>query len=283
MLDTLGVSTEETMETVSTVTKIIEGINFEVILRVLLLFVACLVVMKVILTLLDQSFKRLDVEKSLHNFVHAALRVVLWLLTICLVLGSVGVEMTSIIAVLSVAGLAVSLAIQGSLSNLAGGIQVLISKPFKADDYVDAGSVSGIVVDVGLVYTRLRTLDNKIISVPNGEISSEKIVNYSAASSRRVDLVFSTSYDAQANDVKRAILSVIHRHDMILDDPAPFVRVSAYQDSCIDYVVRVWCETANYWDVYFDLMEQVKVAFDDSGIEMTYNHLNVHMIQQVTK
>ena len=280
MLDALGVDTEGTAETVSTMTKIISDIDFDAILRCLILFVACLVVMKVILSLVDRSFQKLDVEKSLGTFVHAALRVLLWLLTICLVLGSVGVEMTSIIAVLSVAGLAVSLAIQGSLSNLAGGIQVLVSKPFKAGDYVDAGSVSGIVTEVGLVYTRLCTLDNKIVSVPNGEISSERIINYSAAPNRRVDLVFSTCYDAKPDNVKMAVWKVLDRHPLVLKDPEAFVRVSGYQDSSIDYTVRAWCETANYWDVYFDLMEQVKASFDASGVEMTYNHLNVQMIEK---
>ena len=175
-------------------------------------------------------------------------------------------------------GLAITLAVQGSLSNLAGGIQVLVSKPFKADDYIEVGSVGGTVAEVGLVYTKLRTIDNKIISIPNGQISGEKIVNYSTEEKRRVDLTFNTSYDDAPERVTACIRDVIGAHPKAFFTPEPFVRVSAYQASSVEYTVRVWCATEDYWALYFDLLEQVKAAFDRAGIEMTYNHLNVHMV-----
>lgn len=277
MLLTLTPSGEETEEAINAFTAAVKGMDLSRLLILVALFVACLVAMKVLLGLLDRTFRRLEVEKSLHVFVRAALRVVLWMITLCVVLGYLDIPMTSLVAVLSIAGLAVTLAIQGTLSNLAGGIQVLMSKPFKADDYIDAGAVSGTVVEVGLAYTKLRTPDNKVISIPNGQMAGEKIVNYSTAEQRRVDLVFTASYDDEIEKVIACIQTVIRAHPMALKEPEPFVRVSAYGDSSIEYTVRVWCATADYWILYFDLMEQVKTAFDSNGIEMTYPHLNVHV------
>ena len=191
-----------------------------------------------------------------------------------------GIEMTSLIAVLSVFGIALSLAIQGSLSNLAGGIQVLASKPFKAGDYIEAGSLSGSVVEVGLVYTKLCTPDNKIISIPNGTISGQTIVNYNTQAQRRVDLTFNTSYEDKPGEVIACIKAVAAAHPKALSEPVPFARLSAYRDSSVEYTMRVWCATADYWDLYFDLLEQVGAAFEERGIELTYNHLNIHMVDR---
>lgn len=274
-----SISPEEAEETIQTVTGFFSDLNLQKIITIILLFVGCMVAMKIILKVTDRAFRKLEVEKSLHTFLHAALRVILWLITVCIVLDYVGVPMTSLVAVLGVIGLAVSLAIQGTLSNLAGGIQVLVSKPFKAGDFVEAGGVSGTVKEVGLAYTKLNTIDNKVISVPNGQISSEKIINYTTAEQRRVDLKFDASYDAPAEQVLAAIKGVISAHPKALFTPEPFVRVSAYKDSSIEYSIRVWCATADYWDLYYDLLEQVKKAFDERGIEIPYNHLNVHLIQ----
>lgn len=273
-----NISPEEAEETIQTVTGFFSDLNLKKIITIVLLFVGCLVVMKVVLKITDRAFQRLEMEKSLHTFIHAALRVILWLITLCIVLDYVGVPMTSLVAVLSVVGLAVSLAIQGTLSNLAGGIQVLVSKPFKAGDFVEAGGVSGTVKEVGLAYTKLSTFDNKVISVPNGQISTEKIINYSTAEQRRVDLKFDTSYEDNPEQVIAVIKAVIGAHPKALFTPEPFVRVSAYKDSSIEYIIRVWCATTDYWDLYYDLLEQIKKAFDQAGIEIPYNHLNVHVI-----
>ena len=275
-----NITPEDAEETIQTVTGFFNDLNLQKIITIILLFVGCMVVMKVILRLMDRAFVRLEMEKSLHTFIHAALRVILWLITLCIVLDYIGVPMTSLVAVLGVIGLAVSLAIQGTLSNLAGGIQVLVSKPFKAGDYVEAGGVSGTVKEVGLAYTKLSTVDNKVISVPNGQISAEKIINYTTAEQRRVDLKFNASYDDPPERVIAAIKGVVGAHPKALFTPEPFVRVSAYQDSSIEYTVRVWCATEDYWDLYYDLLEQVKQAFDQAGIEIPYGHLNVHLIQE---
>lgn len=275
-----NLSPEDAEETIQTVTGFFNDLNLKKVITILLLFAACMVVMKVVLRFTDRAFGRLEVEKGLHTFLHAALRVLLWLITVCIVLDYIGVPMTSLVALLGVLGLAVSLAIQGTLSNLAGGIQVLVSKPFKAGDYVEAGGVGGTVKEVGLVYTKLATVDNKVISVPNGQISGEKIINYSTAECRRVDLKFETSYDDPAGEVISCIREVIRAHPKAHAQPEPFVRASAYLASGIEYTVRVWCATADYWDLYFDLLEQVKAAFDARGIQIPYNHLNVHLIRE---
>ena len=268
-------------EVVNAFTKFFQAPNLWLrVLYVVLLLAVCLIVMKLLMSVLNRALDRLNIEKGLHTFIKSVVKILLWFVTIIIVLGYVGIEVTSLIALLSVIGLAISLAIQGTLSNLAGGIQVLVSKPFKAGDYIETDSVSGTVSEIGLVYTKIKTYDNKMIMIPNGQISSAKITNYTAEERRRVDLKFNTSYDAPVELVKETIQSVIRSHPKALRDPAPFARVSAYQDSSIEYAVRVWCATEDYWTLYSDLLEQVKAAFDQNGIEMTYNHLNVHMIRE---
>ena len=280
MLTDLSIPAEQTEEALETFAGILQNMDLKRVLAVLLLLAACMVVMRVLLRLLDRTFQRLEVEKSLYTFARAALRVVLWLITLCVVLGYMGIEMTSLIAVLSVLGLALSLAIQGTLANLAGGIQLLVSKPFKAEDYIDAGAVSGTVVEVGLVYTRLRTVDNKIISIPNGTVSGQTITNYNTQPQRRGDLQFYASYSDPPAKVSACIRAVAEAHPKALKEPEPFVRLSGYKDSSIEYTLRLWCKTADYWELYFDLLEQIGAAFGREGIEMTYQHLNVHVLEE---
>ena len=244
------------------------------------LLVCCIVVTKILTAIVDRAIVRFHVEKSLHAFIRTAVKILLWFITVVVVLSFLGIDPTSLIAVLSVVGLAVSLAIQGTLSNLAGGMLILATKPFKVGDYIEAGGVSGTVMEIGMVYTKMQTVDNKTIFVPNGEISAEKITNYNAQTQRRVDLKFSVSYDAPLELVKNTLGQVVRGHQMVLTEPEPLIRVNAYNDSSIEYIVRAWCATENYWDVYFDLMEQAKAAFDRGGIEMTYNHLNVHILEK---
>ena len=272
-----NITAEDAEETIQSVSGFFNNLSLQKLVTIVLLFVGCMVAMKIILKLVDRAFIRLEIEKGLHTFVHAALRVILWLITLCIVLDYIGVPMTSLVALLGVLGLAVSLAIQGTLSNLAGGIQILVSKPFKAGDYVEAGGVGGTVKEVGLAYTKLATVDNKVISIPNGQISGEKITNYSSEEKRRVDLVFGVSYDSDSRQVISCIKEVVGAHPKALFTPEPFVRMSALKDSSIEYTVRVWCATVDYWDLYFDLLEQIKAAFDQNGIEIPYNQMDVHV------
>lgn len=253
------------------------GLSLSKVLSIVILAACCVLIIKVIQHFLNRILARGKIEKSLHSFLRNSVNILLWFLFVLILASALGIDVTSLVAVLSVAGLAVSLAVQGSLSNLAGGIQVLTAKPFKVGDYIETNSVSGTVREIGMAHTKLVTVDNKLIYIPNSEIAGAKIVNYNPEARRRVDLVFSASYDDPTEKVVAAIRGVIDAHPKALKDPEPFVRLSAFQDSCIAYTVRVWCETENYWDLYFDLLEQVRDAFDRQGITMTYPHLNVHI------
>lgn len=257
------------------------ALTAERVITAVITLVVCLVVIQVLLRILNRFLERSKIERTLHSFIRSITRVLLYFLTILIVVGSLGIDVTSLVALFSVVGLALSLALQGTLSNLAGGIMLLVTKPFLVGDFVEIGAHSGTVLEINLVYTQLNTLDNKRVSIPNSEVSSGRVVNYSTEGCRRVDLTVSASYDAPVDTVKKALMEAVERQEKVLDKPAPpFVRLLSYGDSAIEYVVRVWCATGDYWDVYFDLQEEFKRSFDRHGIEMTYPHLNVHMMKE---
>ena len=254
--------------------------TLEKLLTTLALLIVCLIIIKIILALVDRSFRHLNLDNSLKAFLRSGIKILLLFLMLLIVMGSLNIPVTSLVAVLSVVGLALSLAIQNLLSNVAGGLQLLSTKPFTVGDFIDAGGVSGTVSETGMFYTKLKTVDNKLVQVPNSQIAGEKIINYSSEENRRVDIKISASYEAPIETVKAAILQVLGEHPKTMATPEPLVRVNNYGASAIEYVVRVWCANADYWDVYFDVMEGIKTAFDRAGIEMTYDHLNVHMIDE---
>lgn len=274
-----GVDTETAEETIGQIDQIFKNFSWEKALILVGLLVACTVVIKVLMKLIGRTMERAGLDRGVRTFLHSGMEVILWLVAICVLLGYLGVPMTSLVAVLGVLGLAISLAVQGTLSNLAGGIMLLTARPFSAGDFVEAGGVSGTVNEIGLVYTKLNTVDNKTIFVPNGEISGKTIVNYTAADKRQLELKFAVSYDAPQETVKRCIAKVVGEHSLTLPTPEPLIRVSAYQASSVEYVLRVWCATKDYWNIHYDLLEQVKGAFDAAGVEMTYDHLNVHLMK----
>ena len=271
------VSTEEVTENISKLHTVLSAINVRQVITCVLLVVICVAGIKILMRLLDRLLENGRVEKTLHGFLRTGTRIVLIFIAILLVAGELGLDVTSLIALLSVAGLAVSLAVQNALANLAGGIQLLISKPFKVGDYIDIGGISGTVQEINMIHTRLSTPDNKVIFVPNSDVSAARLTNFSANENRRVDLVFSASYDAPAQQVLEVLRDMVEKHPLALQEPAPFIRLSAYKDSCIEYTLRVWSHSANYWDLYFDLLEEAKIRFDAAGIEMTYPHVNVHI------
>jgi len=256
------------------------NISLTLIIKVLFTILVCLVAVKVITNILGRMLSKSRLEHTLSNFIGSILKVVLYFIAILIVLSTLGVDVTSLVALLSVAGLAVSLALQNTLSNLAGGIQLLVTKPFVAGDFVEAGANSGKVEQVGLAYTTLITADNKVVHVPNSDIAADRIINYNVRGTRRVELKVTASYDAPIQTVKDAIGRLIAADGRIHADPAPFVRVSNYGSSSIEYTIRVWCEAGDYWGVYFDLMDAMKPAFDAAGVEMTYDHLNVHVVEK---
>ncbi len=256
------------------------NISLTMVIKVLFTVVCCLIAVKVMGGLIARVLDRSRLETTLSRFIQSMLRVVMYFLAILIILGSLGVDVTSLIALLSVAGLAVSLALQNTLSNLAGGIQMLLTKPFHAGDYVEAGANSGTVQAVGLAYTVLVTPDNKVIHVPNSDIAAARIINYNGKDTRRVEVKVTASYDSPIQTVKDTISALIAADGRIHADPAPFVSVSNYGPSSIEYTVRVWCAAGDYWGVYFELMNQLKPAFDAAGVEMTYDHVNVHIVDK---
>ncbi len=213
------------------------------------------------------------VRSFLSSFSVIALYVVLFI-TVAMILG---IPTTSFIAALASCFAAIGLAMQGALSNFAGGIMILLFHPFKVGDYISAPDAEGTVVDVSLVYTILRTSDNKKITVPNGTLTNSVVKNYSAEKTRRVDLTFSTAYECDMAKVKGILTKIVTSHPQVLSHPAPFVRLSEHADSALTYTVRAWCATEDYWDVYYDLLESVKDEFDRNDISIPYPQLDVHI------
>lgn len=242
--------------------------------------VACVVAIRILVGLADRALARTKMDPGIRTFLRSGLKVILWMVALCVLLGYLGVPMTSLVALLSVLGLALSLAIQGTLSNLAGGIMLLTAHPFSAGDFVEAAGVSGTVQEVGLVYTKLFTTDNKVVYIPNGEISAKTLTNYNGNPTRRVELLFSLSYEADPEAARKVLTGLVEAHPLVLSDPEPLIRVNAYGSSAVEYVVRAWCATDDYWTVRFDLLEQARPALEAAGIEMTYDHLNVHVVEK---
>ena len=241
---------------------------------------AGLLVVKLLLKLLDRALYRSQLDGTLKKLLHSLLKGALLFVTVIVVLERLGIEVTSLVAVLSVIGLAFSLALQNFLSNVAGGMQLLASRPFKVGDFVEAGGCSGAVTEVGMFYTRLATYENKLIQIPNSAIVSANIINHFALPTRRVDLFVSASYDAPLDLVMGTLLGLARAHELVLDDPAPATHVKEYGDNAIEYALRVWCARGDYWTVYNDLIDSFKPAFDKAGIAMTYPHVNVHMVEK---
>jgi small conductance mechanosensitive channel len=210
----------------------------------------------------------ISLELFLHNLLGWALRIVL----IIVVLGTVGIETTSFAAILASAGLAIGLALQGSLGNFAGGVLIMIFKPFKVGDVIEAQGEIGAVKQIEIFTTKLTGLSNKEIIIPNGSLSNGNIVNYTTAGTRRVDLVFGVGYDSDIKKTKEVLMNVLTSHPKVLKDPEPSVNLMELADSSINFAVRPWCETADYWTVYFEVTEQTKEALDAAGIEIPYPH-----------
>jgi len=256
------------------------ALSLPTILRVIFTALVCVIAVKIVGNVIGKVLGKSKLDGTLQGFLKTGLRVILYFVAGLVILSSLGVDVTSLIALLSVAGLAVSLALQNTLSNLAGGIQLLVTKPFVAGNYVEAGANSGTVHEVGLAYTTLVTPDNKVIYVPNSDIAAARIINYNGREDRRVEIRVTASYDAPIQTVKDTISKLIAADSRIHGEPEPFVRVSNYGNSSIEYTVRVWCAAGDYWDVYFDLMDNMKPAFDAAGVEKTYDHLNVHVVNE---
>ncbi len=221
----------------------------------------------------SKVFKKLDVnvQSFFSNFIGIALKLIVVLTAVIVI----GVPQASIVALLGSCGLAIGLALQGGLSNIAGGVIIMLCKPFHIGDYIETPDAEGVVQDIGIYYTKVTTGDNRDISVPNGTLANSTVKNYSTRDIRRLDFDFKIAYDSDIDLTRKVLLATAGMNDLVLKDPAPQVFVSAHAESSVTVKLRVWCASGNYWTVNFDMWEDVKKAFDKFGIEIPYNHLNV--------
>lgn len=224
--------------------------------------------------------ERAKADPALVAFVENLTYMALMAFIVIAVLGKIGVQTGSLIAVIGAAGLAVGLALQGSLANFAAGVLLLIFRPFKTDDLIEAAGVLGVVEEIGIFTTHLTTPDNKSIVIPNAKLTGDNIINYDAKPIRRVDLVIGVSYDADLKKTKEVLLDVLLADERVLKDPAPTVAVTELGDSSVNLIVRPWTATANYWDVYRDMTQAVKERLDAEGIVIPFPQRDVHMFQK---
>lgn len=253
------------------------------LLLALVVLVVGLWIINRVVAMFRKGMEAREVEPSLAGFVESLSSILFKALLLVSVASMVGIETTSFIAILGAAGLAVGLALQGSLANFAGGVLILVFKPYKVGDFIDAQGVAGTVKGIQIFNTIITTPDNKQVIVPNGAISNGIITNVSAEATRRVDFVFGIGYGDDIASARAEIASVIGAEDRVLDDPEPLVVVSELADSSVNFTVRVWVNAADYWGVFFDLTEAVKLRFDERGISIPFPQSDIHVYQHVAE
>ena len=247
------------------------------IVGAIIILIIGLWVISLITKMVRKLMVKRDVDPTLQPFIKSLVSATLKILLIITVITMVGVEMTSFIAILGALGLAVGLALSGTLQNFAGGVMILLFKPFKVGDYVEAQGHDGIVNEIQIFNTILLSLDNKKIIIPNGGLSTGSMVNYTAETTRRVDWTFGIAYGDNVGDAKKAIMELIEADPLVLKDPAPFVQVSELADSSVNFTVRAWTKTENYWDVYFPMNENIYNKFNSSGLNIPFPQMDVHV------
>jgi small conductance mechanosensitive channel len=278
LLFTEEVATEEfsLVELLQTVAGWLMQNGIKLIIGLIILFIAFKVV-NFIAKRLQRRLDKKNVDKTIANVTVMASKLVLKIMVFLLFLGYVGIETAGIGTIIGSVSVCIGLAVQGSLSNFAGGIVILVMRPFKLGDFIEAQGHSGTVTDIKMFYTYLNTPDNKVVMIPNGTLGNGDIINYSKEEERRVDLVFSVDYSTDLKLAKEIIEREIKNHQLILKDKGYFVRLGEMAASSLDIKTRVWVKNADYWTVYFDLLENVKKKFDENDISVPFNQLDVHI------
>ena len=246
------------------------------ILLALVIFLVGRFLIGLINKLAARMMERKHLDASIQSFLKSFINILLTILLLISVVSALGVNTTSFAALLASAGVAVGMALSGNLQNLAGGIIILLFKPYKVGDYVDAQGVSGTVKEIQIFHTILQTVDHKVIYVPNGALSSGSVVNYSLSENRRIEWSIGVEYGTDAEKVKSTLLSIASADGRILQDPAPFIALSGLGESSVDFVLRAWVKNADYWDVYFDLNRQIYEVFGQKGISFPFPQMVVH-------
>ncbi|MDD3731700.1 MAG: mechanosensitive ion channel [candidate division Zixibacteria bacterium] len=270
------------METVTT--KLIEwGASYGLkILGALAILIIGRFAVSLLTRIIRRLLERSKTEATLIKFITSLTRIALMTFVIIAALGTLGVQTASFVAIIGAAGLAIGFALQGSLTNFASGVMIVIFRPFKVGDYIEAGGVSGSVATVHIFNTILNTPDNKKVIIPNSKITGDNIVNYSANEIRRVDLVFGIGYSDDIKKAKTIMERILTDDQRVLKDPAPTVTVQELADSSVNFAVRPWVKTVDYWKVYFDITEKVKLAFDEQGVSIPFPQRDVHLFQATT-
>ena len=217
------------------------------------------------------------ITRFLDNVMNVTLKTVLTII----ILQYIGVNLTGLTTIVASAGVALSLALKGSLANLAGGVIILVARPFNVGDFIETTEHSGVVEKISIFYTYLVTFDNKQILIPNGILTDSSIVNYSSKEIRRVDLTFSVSYEEDVIRVKNVLINILKKNELVLEEPEFFVGISMHGDSAINFIVKAWCKTEDYWTVYYDLLETVKIKFDEEGISIPYPQMDLHVKKNI--
>lgn len=278
-------STESMMDTVSNMSTDDVGalvtdyvIPFALdLLIAIVIFVAGRFIVKQVVKLVGKGLSKANYDDMLVDFLKSILSAVLTLVVIIVALSQLGIDTTSLVAILGAAGLAIGLSLQGSLSNFAAGVMLLVFKPFKAGNFIEAGGAMGVVDNIGIFTTTMHTPDNKEIIVPNGAIYGGNITNFSAMDTRRVDMTFGVGYNDDIKKVKEILTEMINADERVLKDPAPQVALSELADSSVNFIVRPWVNASDYWGLMFDFTEAVKLRFDQEGISIPYPQMDVHL------
>lgn len=247
------------------------------VLAALAIFIIGRIIAKAIAKGILKALKLRHIDDTVSNFIHNLSYGALYVFVIIAALSQLGIQTASFITIIGAAGLAVGLALQGSLSNFASGVLMIIFRPFRLGDYVEAGGKAGTVEDIQIFATQLKTPDNKIIIIPNSAIMNDSIVNYSRKEMRRVDLKIGVSYDAYLPDVKALLIKTVQAHELVLADQDVQVAVSELGDSSVNFIVRVWSKTPDYWTVFFELTETIKLTLDENNISIPFPQVDVHM------
>lgn len=253
---------------------------FHLLLRLIgsvLVFLVGSKLIKFVINRFKKSRLFAHLDNGLAVFLASVGKIALYILLILTILGILGIETASFLALFTTGGVAISLAFQGAVTNLAGGVMILLFHPFRVGDYIETTEVAGTVKEINVLYTIIMTPDNKRITIPNGSLTNTAITDYSTETTRRVDLTFNTSYDSDIERVKALIKEQAMAHEKVLRDPLPDARLKTQGVHALEFQMRVWCKPEDYWDVYYDLNEGIKKAFDENGIRIPYQQLDVHM------
>ncbi len=249
----------------------------KVVIALIVLWIAFSIINKISKSLEKLLGKSGKLDKTITSTLAYVARLALKVLVVLGLVGYLGINTAGIATIIASLGVGVGMAINGAVANFAGGLLILITRPFKVGDFIDVGGTVGTVEEIRLVHTKIATLDNKVVYVPNGTASGATVVNYSEKETRRVDQVFHISYESDANKALEILLQLADRNPAVLKDPAPFAKISGAGDSSIELTTRLWCKGADYWDVYFYMLENAKPAFDAAGISIPYPQIDVHM------